>query len=103
MNTTSRKAVSVAVAIVLRYQHLIVGLIVMTTIAAAVLASGLRFDNSIQVWFLEDDPELVVYKEFPDLTNMSIKLSRIPCVDQYRPCLKVWNISGTRASWALAS
>ncbi len=44
-------------------------LIVMTiiTIAAAVLASRVRYDNSIESWFLEDDPGLAVYDKFTEI------------------------------------
>lgn len=38
--------------------------IVLITVGAGWLASGVGFDNSIEIWFLEDDPNLVAYHDF---------------------------------------
>ena len=38
-----------------------------TTLFAATFASRVEFDNSIETWFLEDDPSLAVYDRFTDL------------------------------------
>lgn len=44
----------------------IVALVAMATVAAGVMATKVRFDNSIEMWFLEDDPELADYNQFTE-------------------------------------
>lgn len=57
--------ISLAIAsLVLRVRLPLIALIVLLTVGAGILAGGLKFDNSLEVWFLDDDPELVEYEEF---------------------------------------
>ena len=46
---------------------LVLIVIAIITIAAAVMASRVRYDNSIESWFLEDDPSLAVYDKFTEI------------------------------------
>ena len=49
---------------VLKWRKAIYAAVILLSILAAWLASGLQFDNSIETWFLEGDPNLAGYKEF---------------------------------------
>lgn len=44
----------------------VVGFVALTTLVAGILASKVRFDNSIEIWFLEGDPELASYNQFTE-------------------------------------
>lgn len=44
----------------------VVGFVALMTLVAGILASKVRFDNSIEIWFLEDDPELASYNQFTE-------------------------------------
>ncbi|MBT8078225.1 MAG: MMPL family transporter [Gammaproteobacteria bacterium] len=54
-------------AFVLRRRILLPVLIVLLTAAAAIPASRVSFDNSIEIWFLEADPALELYGRFSEL------------------------------------
>ena len=45
---------------------LVLAVITIITIVAAGLATRVRFDNSIESWFLENDPNLAVYDKFTE-------------------------------------
>ena len=64
LNASPHSAASAIAALVLRLRIPIVALIALLTIGAAMLAGSLEFNNSLEVWFLDDDPELVEYAEF---------------------------------------
>lgn len=50
------------------FQHrfVVALLVVVITAAMAVFATRVTMDHSIEIWFLEDDPELLVYNEFAE-------------------------------------
>jgi predicted RND superfamily exporter protein len=50
-----------------RHRRLSWGAAVAVTLAAGSFLPRLRFDNSLEVWFLDDDPALVSYQHFLDL------------------------------------
>ena len=52
---------------VLRCRWLIIGLMLLLSVAATLGALRLRFDNSLEIWFVEGDPGIERYREFLDL------------------------------------
>ena len=54
------------VAWLLRNRALAVGVVLVVSVLAALAARGLRFDNAIDIWLLDDDPELERYRRFLD-------------------------------------
>ena len=48
------------------YEHRLSVVVLVVAISAAALwaATRVTFDNSIEIWFLEDDPDVVVYNDF---------------------------------------
>lgn len=52
--------------ILMRNRRLFFPLLALATVLALVIAGPIRIDNSLEVWFLEDDPTLVAYNEFKD-------------------------------------
>lgn len=57
-------AVKGFIEFVVRRRIAVLLLIGLLSLLAAVGASRVGFDSSIEVWFLEDDPDLVTYKDF---------------------------------------
>lgn len=53
-------------AAMLRRRRLVLAALTAVSIAAAWSCAGLRFDASIEIWFLDDDPTLVSYHAFGD-------------------------------------
>ncbi len=53
-----------AVAGLLRHRALLLGIVAVISVIAGVKSGSLRFES--EMWFLEDDPELAVYREFRD-------------------------------------
>ncbi|MBU0505342.1 MAG: MMPL family transporter [bacterium] len=51
---------------ILKYAHYILFSLVLLTVIFAYCAFDLKFDSSIDVWFLENDPTIAVYQEFLD-------------------------------------
>jgi len=49
---------------VLQRRRLLLVFVVLLTIAAAFPAARVHFDNSIELWFSEGDPELAIYEKF---------------------------------------
>lgn len=49
---------------VLERRRLLLVLVVLITVAASISAARVHFDNSIELWFSEDDPELAIYEQF---------------------------------------
>ena len=67
MSAVAGNTLSRGLAILLRCRYLVLALVLSLTAAAAVLAGKLKFDNSIEVWFLEDDPERRSMQPLEDL------------------------------------
>jgi hypothetical protein len=44
----------------------VLGFVALLTLVCGILATRVRFDNSIEIWFLENDPELVGYNRFAE-------------------------------------
>ena len=51
---------------VLRHRLLVLGAVLAITVVAGYYASRVEFDSDIEIWFLEDDPNLVTYRDFLD-------------------------------------
>ncbi len=51
-------------AIPVRYRHVVLVVVGLITAAAAAMTSRLDFEDSLDVWFLEDDPDLSAYRSF---------------------------------------
>ena len=49
---------------ILGHRVLVLGVIALLSAGAAVMAPQVGFDSDIEIWFLEDDPNLVTYHEF---------------------------------------
>ena len=49
---------------ILERRRLLLVLVVLMTVAASFPAARVHFDNSIELWFSEDDPELAFYDQF---------------------------------------
>lgn len=54
------------VAAMLRRRLVVIGLILGVSTLAALSVARLAFDSSIEVWFLDDDPEIITYRKFVD-------------------------------------
>jgi predicted RND superfamily exporter protein len=50
----------------LRHRVWVLLAVALVTVTAAIFAAKVQFSNSIEMWFLEDDPELQVYDEFSE-------------------------------------
>ncbi|MFH1131676.1 MAG: efflux RND transporter permease subunit, partial [Pseudomonadota bacterium] len=55
-----------AIDTLVRFRLLVLVLVGLISIGASIFATRVAFDNSIDIWFLEDDPDLVTYKKFLD-------------------------------------
>ena len=70
MNTSERffsrfeGAAESAIASITERRNWVLALLATVTIAASLSAGRVGFDNSIEVWFIQDDPDLVTYDEF---------------------------------------
>ena len=51
---------------VLRHRYLTLLVVGLITVLAGFYAARVEMDNSIEIWFLEDDPAIVEYREFLD-------------------------------------
>lgn len=51
-------------ALLFRHRLVVALLVVLITAGSAVLATRVTTDHSIEIWFLENDPDLLVYNEF---------------------------------------
>ena len=51
----------------LRRRWLVIGLVVALSVLAALGTTRLRFDNSLEIWFVEGDPGIERYREFIEL------------------------------------
>ena len=69
--------------------------VLVVTAVTAVYSAGVSFDNSIEVWFLEDDPDLVTYHEFTE----SFDSDQIVVLAWRDP--ELWTADGLRFAWDL--
>lgn len=51
---------------ILRRRRLLLVVVCLLALAAVIPASRVRFDNAIEIWFLDDDPGLAIYDEFSE-------------------------------------
>lgn len=49
---------------IVRRRGWVLAALAVVTVAAALLASRVRYDSSAEIWFLDDDPNLVAYRKF---------------------------------------
>ena len=54
------------ISLIIERRHLLLATIAFLTIFAIIPARQVQFDNSIEAWFLEDDPELAIYNRFSE-------------------------------------
>ncbi len=82
-----------------RFRSIIFSLLVILTVLAVILAGQIRIDNSLEVWFLEDDPSLIAYNEFKDRygSDFEVILALVDCGEQgvFRPetLNRIWETS----------
>ncbi len=69
--------------------------VLVVTAVTAFFATQVGFDNSIEVWFLENDPDLVIYQEFTE----SFDSDQIVVLAWKDPDL--WTDDGLRFAWDL--
>lgn len=82
-----------------RFRNIIFFLLVILTAVITVLAGPIRIDNSLEVWFLEDDPTLNAYNKFKDRygSDFEVILALIDCGENgvFKPenLNRIWEIS----------
>ena len=54
------------VRLVLRRRRVVLAVSLLVLLAASASMSRLGFDNTVETWFLEGDPDLAVYDHFTD-------------------------------------
>lgn len=65
--TTTRSSVQTRlIAALVAHRRIVLGAVALVSLAFAALVPRLAFDSSVEVWFLEDDPDLVAYHDFLD-------------------------------------
>jgi predicted RND superfamily exporter protein len=52
--------------VAIRWRFVTLAVVITVTMLAAYFARGVRFDGSVEIWFLEGDPQIQLYHDFRD-------------------------------------